>query len=116
MTGPVRAARILLLLGAGLTLLTALGFLLTVGATSESVGRAIWICVPGAMALVVALRMPRPSRRLRWLAIATCMLWVLGALGSIGKGDPRGVTQLVIPVAVLVLLTRRRARDYFRTA
>ncbi len=114
MPGPVRAARVALLIGAGLTVLTVLGYLATVGGSSEAVGRAIWVCVPAVIACVVAVRMGQGGMRLFWWAVAACGLWLLGALASVGRGDPRGLTQLVIPVVVLVLLTRPSARRFFR--
>ncbi|MCY7394724.1 MAG: hypothetical protein LH468_01010 [Nocardioides sp.] len=114
--GPVRAARVLLLVGAALTLVTVLAFVVSVGPSPESIGRGIWVCVPAVIALVVAPRMGRPGRKTFWWAAAAAALWVLGALGSLGGGDPRGLTQLVIPVVVLVLLTRPRARAFFRNA
>ena len=116
MPGPLRAARVVLFVGAALTFVTVLAFLATVGPTAETVGRGVWVCVPAVLALVVALRLPRPTRRLFWLGVAACGLWVLGALGSLGSGDPRGLTQLLVPVTLLVLLTRPRARAFFRRA
>jgi hypothetical protein len=114
MPGPVRAARVALFIGAALTVLTVFGYLLVMGGGSEAVGRAIWVSVPGVIAFMVALRMPRGGKRLFWWAVGACGLWIVGALGSIGRGDPRGLTQLVIPVLVLVLLTRSSARRFFR--
>ncbi len=114
--GPVKAARVLLLVGAAFTIVTVLAFIATVGPSPESIGQGIWVCVPAVIALVIAPRMGRPSRKTFWWAIAAAGLWVLGALGSLGSGDPRGLTQLVIPVAALVLLTRPSARAFFRSA
>ena len=112
--GPLRAARVALFVGAALTVLTIVGYLVTVGGSSESVGRAIWVSVPGVIAFVVALRMDRGGMRRFWWAVGGCGLWILGALASVGRGDPRGLTQLVIPVVVLVLVTRPSARRFFR--
>lgn len=109
----VRALRVLLLLGAGLALLTVGGY---AASTTEPfavvLGQATWTLVPAAIAFVVARRLSRPTRRLHRWATAAAVLWTVGAVASMGVGDPRGLTQLALPVALLVLLRRPSTLDY----
>lgn len=113
---PLRAVRVLFMFAAGLTLVMAVATLSVLGADAELVGRLIWASWPGAVVLVIALRLPRLAGSRRWFAVTVvvCSVWVLGALGTLGRGDPRGLVQLLIPVVSLVLLTRPLSRDFFR--
>jgi hypothetical protein len=83
------------------------------GASAEVLGRLIWLAWPGVAALVLGLRLHRGGRPRFQLTMVVCAFWILGALGLLGTGDPRGLTQLALPVAVLLLITRRPARDFF---
>ncbi len=110
----LRAAKIVMVVAAALTVITVLAMWSVAGMTPETVGRGIWVCVPAFIALVAARRM-RPSQvRWLWWSVGAGALWVLAALASVGRGDPRGLTQLILPVVVLVLVTRPAARRYFR--
>jgi hypothetical protein len=109
----VKAVRILLLVVAGFTVLTLIGFLTSQQVTASAAGVAVWASLPGAAALVVALRLPRGGRVRFWVVVAIAALLVLGGLGALGRGDPRGLTNLVLPGVILFLITRRPARDFF---
>jgi hypothetical protein len=111
--GQVRAVRVLLYLGAGFTVLATVGAIAVFGTSAEALGRLVWASWPGVAAFFIARRLDRGGRRLYWSVVVVCGFWVLGALAALGSGDPRGVTQLLIPTAVLVLLTRRGSRAFF---
>lgn len=110
---PLRPVRVLLYVGAALTALTALGALLAGGLGPANVGQVLWASWPGAVAFVLARRLHRGGSLVFWGVIAVCTFWALGALATLGGGELRGLTQLIVPVAVLVLLLRRQGRDSF---
>ena len=110
---PLRPVRALLYVGAALTVLVLLGALLSGGLGAENLGRAIWAGWPGVAAFLLARRLHRGGRLEFWGVVVVCGFWALGALATLGGGELRGLTQLLIPVAVLVLLLRRDARDSF---
>ncbi len=112
--GPVRTVWIALLALVIFTTLVVLGGLLLFDITAELVGTLLWTALPGIIGLVVATRIPSGgSRTMFWLVIAVAALSLLGALGTLADADPRGITQLVIPVVLLVAVTRPAARRYF---
>jgi len=108
-----RAARILLFAGAGFTVLVVVEPLLEFQLSAELLGGLLWVAWPGVAAFVIALKMPHGGKRLYWAAIVVCAFWILGALGTLGHGNPLGITQLIIPISTLVLLTRRPSKDFF---
>jgi hypothetical protein len=109
----VRALRVLLYVGGVITLLTTFGYLASEGLTGATVGQAVWSAWPGVAGLVIARKVHLGGRRRFWVIVVVAAFWILGALGAIGRGDPRGVTELILPIALLVALTRRSSRDYF---
>jgi hypothetical protein len=111
--GQVKAVRILLFVVAGLTVLTLIGFLLSGQVSAESAGLVIWASLPGVIGLVVALRLARGGRVRFWVVVVVAALLVLGGLGALGRGDPRGITNLILPGVILFLVTRRPAREFF---
>jgi hypothetical protein len=110
----VRALRVLLYLGGFFTLLATAGFLASEGVRGETVGLAIWSAWPGVTGLVLARRLALGGRRRFRLLAVVAGFWILGALGAVGRGDPRGVSELILPVAITVALARRTAREFFR--
>lgn len=111
---PLRAARVLLLLLAAGTAVTVLAYLAAVDISAPAVGQSLWVCVPAVIGVLVATRLRRPSTAvLRW-GLAACALWLAAALASLAQGDPRGLTQLLLPAAVLVLLLRPASRAFLR--
>jgi hypothetical protein len=110
---PLRPVRVLLYAGAALTALVVLGALLAGGLGGANLGRAVWVAWPGVAAFVLARRLHRGRRFEFWGVVVVCAFWTLGALATLGGGQLRGLTQLLIPVAVLALLLRRQGRDSF---
>jgi hypothetical protein len=109
----VRALRVLLYAGAAVSLLLTVGALTSGNLDAETAGLLVWAVWPGFVALFLARRIGAGGRRRFWSIVVVAAAWVLGALGSIGNGDPRGITNLILPIAVLVALTRRTSRDFF---
>lgn len=111
---PLRAARVLLLLLAAGTAVTVLAYLTAVDLSAPAVGQSLWVCVPAVVGVLVAVRLRRPSAAvLRW-GLAACALWLAAAFASMAQGDLRGLTQLLLPTAVLVLLLRPASRAFLR--
>ncbi|MBO2458858.1 hypothetical protein [Actinomadura violacea] len=113
MPKPVRAVQILMFLVAAITLLTTLAFLISVGVTAAALGAAAWLVLPGVVGLVLALRVPTGGKALRRGIIVLEAFYILLALAAIGRSDPRGVANLVLPVVILVLLFRPPAKRHF---
>ena len=114
MPSSLRAVRVLLYVTAGLTVVTTIAFLAIEGTSAEALGAATWSAWPGVAALVLARGLPAGGL-LRWrLLVALEVVYLLMALGAVGAGDPRGVTNLLLPIAVLVLAFRPAARDFMR--
>ena len=59
-----------------------------------------------------ALRLRSGGRPLFWGVLALQILVIVQALGSLGAADPRGVTQLLFPVAILVCILLRPSRQH----
>jgi hypothetical protein len=112
--GTVRAVRVLLYIGAVITVLSVLGYLVSEGVSPESLGRMTWYAWPGVLGLVMALQLPQGGRGRYRAVIAVAVFWLIGALARAGEGDPRGVTGLLLPIAVLIVVTRRSSREFFR--
>ena len=113
----VHLLRALLYVVAGLSFIVMLGFLLAVPLPpGETVGRALWGVWPGVVAYVLAEHLRRPSRLVHRLVLALGGYLVLRSLSLLGDGDPRGWTTLALPVAVIVLASRRSAREWFGQA
>lgn len=114
MPGTVKAVRVLLFVVAGVTILVAAGAFAYAGGGAYAAGRATWVLLPGIASLVLALLIRRRGRVLFWCLVALQVLYVLLAFGALGRGDPRGVTNLLFPIAILVLLLLPVSRAYFR--
>lgn len=114
MPDSVRTLRVLLYVWTALTLLITVGFLLSQEVTAESLGALVWSAWPGIAAYFIARGIKHGGRKRYWATVVVGAFGVLAALGSIGAGDPRGVTQLILPVAVLVAVTRPAARAFFK--
>lgn len=109
----VKTVRVLLYIVAGFTVLTTVGVLLAAGASPEIIGQLIWAAWPGVLGFIVALKLNTPSRLKFWLIIVAAAFLILGGLGNLGQGDPRGFTTLILPILILVFVLQRSARQYF---
>lgn len=113
--GPVKSARVVLYLGAFFSALVAVGVLLT-GPDGATVGRMVWAVWPGVVAFLVAVHLERGGRWRYTLSLVVAGFWLLGALGTIGRGEARGFGQLILPVLLLVFVLRPESRDFFALA
>jgi hypothetical protein len=116
MPTPVKAMQVLMFVAAGITFVVTLAFLVAVGVTAASLGAAVWLVFPGALSLVLALRVPRGGVGLRRGIIALEIFYILLSLARLGQGDPRGVANMVFPIVILVLLFRRETKEHFAGA
>jgi hypothetical protein len=103
--------RILLVVGGVIGILATVGFLVSEGFSAENVGAAIWAVWPGVAAVLLARGLPEGGVRRFWGIVVVGAVWVLMGLAQLGRGEPRALTSLVIPIAILVLVTRKSARD-----
>ncbi|MGI5119468.1 hypothetical protein ACQEU5_08005 [Marinactinospora thermotolerans] len=105
----LKAVRLLLFITAGLTLLAVVGALMVVEVDAVILGELTWVALPGVLALVFALRLPRGGRVLFWGIAVLQVLTLLLALGNLPS--PSALTQMLLPLLTLGLLTRARARE-----
>lgn len=78
-------------------------------------GMLLYAALPGIAGIVLAFYARTGGVRVRWGLLAVHGWLVLGALASLGgDGSGTGVAQLVLPAAVIVLLLRASAREWFR--
>ncbi len=116
--GPLRGARVLLFVSAGITLITAVSGLAVGafegGSAAENAGMATALALPGVLALVCGVRLRKGRRLLLWSMVALMVYMVLVALSSFGQGDPRGLTQMILPVTIMVLILLPRSRAYLK--
>ncbi len=104
--------RILLYVGGTIGIVATLGFLLSEGFSAETIGSALWALWPGAAAILLARGLANGGRNRFWGIVVVGAVWALMGLAQIGRGEPRGLTSLLIPIAILVLVTRHSVRDY----
>ena len=114
MPTPVRAAQVLMYVVAGLTVVLAGTVLLTAGRSAAELGRVTWFALPGLVSFGLALLISKRGARLWLMIIALEIVYIVLSLARLGGGDPRGLGNLIIPVVILVLLTRPAANSYFR--
>jgi hypothetical protein len=110
---PVRAAQILMYVVATLTVVLSVTTFLVLGSSAETFGQLAWFALPGIASLALAVLMPKGGAWLWRAIIALEIVYVVLSLARLASGDPRGVVNLVVPIAILVLITRPAARSYF---
>lgn len=110
----VRLLFVVTLVGGGRTLLVASS---ADAVDGRLLGMVLYAALPGIAGFVLSLYIPGGGIRI-WYGLLAVHGWlVLGALATLGDADSgRGVTQLVLPVAVLVPLCRAEARAWFELA
>ncbi|MFJ7339231.1 hypothetical protein ACIQU3_02815 [Streptomyces sp. NPDC101110] len=84
--------------------------------SGEIFGILAYDSLPSVAGVYLARRLWRggvwTSRAL--IAVQAWIVWL--SFGTLLQGDPRGITQAAMPVAVIVLLRRARSREWFETA
>ncbi|GLY13843.1 hypothetical protein LWF15_02120 [Kineosporia rhizophila] len=114
MPRPLKAARILLVIGGVISVVSAIAVIAVLGADAEVLGQVTWSVWPGVAALVLARGLPRGGRKHYLWTLVVGGVWIFMGLGNAGQGDPRGFTSIIIPIVILVLVTRPASRDYLR--
>ncbi|GHH90090.1 Tox-REase-5 domain-containing protein [Streptomyces capillispiralis] len=119
---PRPLSRALLLVHAlfALTVLGGLGLLLT-AASLDAVDGALlaqvaYAAAPGVLGWWLARRTWRGGSGIRTGLIAVQVWLVLGSVSNLADGSARGLTQLLLPLLILFLLTRPESRDWYRLA
>ncbi|MFI6939632.1 hypothetical protein ACIBI4_10185 [Streptomyces sp. NPDC050418] len=98
----------------GIALFSTVGVLMAAEETDGVLlGLLLYGLIPGVAGAVAARWAWRGRRKARWGFIAAHGLYVLQAFGSLGRGDARGLTQLILPVLAIVLLSRASTRDWY---
>ncbi|WP_431985970.1 Tox-REase-5 domain-containing protein [Streptomyces griseoflavus] len=119
---PRPLSRALLLVHAlfAFTVLGGAGLLLTAASVDAVDGALLaqvaYAAAPGVLGWWLARRTWRGGAAV-WAGLVVVQAWlVLGAMSTIADGSARGLIQLLLPLLVLFLLTRRDSRDWYRLA
>ncbi|MEY9214593.1 hypothetical protein NI17_019005 [Thermobifida halotolerans] len=109
--GPVRWARILVFVLAGLVFALSAVELLRVGLTSEAVGYLVFAGTSGGSQLILGLLMHQRG----WPVLAAVIVVqsLTASATLLFPGQDGVLTQLVLPVAVAVLVLTRPAREHY---
>ncbi|MET8127995.1 Tox-REase-5 domain-containing protein [Streptomyces sp. NPDC005231] len=112
------AARILLHVLFGATVLGGLGLLGSALAADAMggvvIGLALYGAAPGVVGWMLSRRAWTGGRGV-WGGLIAVQVWlILGGLANIANGSVHGFTQLFLPVLILVFLTRTQSREWFR--
>ncbi|MFC9427513.1 RNase A-like domain-containing protein [Streptomyces sp. NPDC056987] len=116
----LRVALILVRVLFGLTVLGGAGALMTAAAVDavdgQLLGLLAYAAAPGVVGLVLSRWAWTGGAWVRWGLLAVQGWLLVGALGTLADGGGRGLTQLVLPLAVIVLLCHRPSRAWFLLA
>ncbi|MGW7494849.1 Tox-REase-5 domain-containing protein [Streptomyces luteogriseus] len=116
--GPLSAALVLVHTLFAFTVLGGIG-LLSTAASLDAVdvrllGQVAFAAAPGTIGWVLARRSWSGGVWV-WRGLLALQAWlIVAALGNIGDGSGRGFTQLFLPILIVVFLTRRESREWFR--
>ncbi|MGW3089973.1 alpha/beta hydrolase [Streptomyces sp. NPDC001108] len=117
---PLQAVLVLVRLLFAVTVVGVFNALLTASSVEavdgHLLGMLLYASLPGIVGLVLSFRV-RTGGVWVWRGLVAVHAWLLlGALATLNSEDSRGVTRMVLPVLVLVLLCRARSRAWFRLA
>ncbi|WP_327268210.1 restriction endonuclease fold toxin 5 domain-containing protein [Streptomyces sp. NBC_01218] len=80
----------------------------------ELLGIVAWAALPGAAAWWLSRRLHEGGNGFRW-AVTALQIWlVAGGASNLAGGSAHGLTQLLVPALILILVSRRRSREWFR--
>ncbi|MFI1416968.1 Tox-REase-5 domain-containing protein [Streptomyces sp. NPDC020731] len=103
-----------------LTVLGGLGLLLTAASFDAVDGTLLahvaYAAAPGALGWWLARRTWRGGAGVRAGLIGVQAWLILGSISNLADGSARGLTQLLLPLLILSLLTRPESRDWYRLA
>ncbi|NEE46375.1 hypothetical protein G3M55_17350, partial [Streptomyces sp. SID8455] len=109
--------RVLLLVLVGATALGAIGLSGSAIAAdamgAQVLGILLYASAPGVLCALLAWHLRTGGRLVRWGIVAAQVWLIVGGLGNLADGSPDGFTQLVLPVLILVLLSRPQSRAWF---
>ncbi|MER6190712.1 Tox-REase-5 domain-containing protein [Streptomyces cyaneofuscatus] len=115
--GPLAVVRVLLLVLLGATALGAIGLSGSAIAAdamgAQVLGILLYASAPGVLCALLAWHLRTGGRRVGWGIVAVQVWLIVGGLGNLADGSPDGFTQLVLPVVILVLLSRAQSRAWF---
>ncbi|MEU4011214.1 hypothetical protein AB0H30_22385 [Streptomyces pseudogriseolus] len=112
MPGPVRAAQIVIFATFGVGVL--LTVLVAAGEGAEAAGRFFSGYLMPAVLFVLAFFFQKAGNGVRVASIVLACLQILFALSGTARGVPLGIVPLGTGIAVLVLLSREPAKQWFR--
>ncbi|CAL9293157.1 hypothetical protein [Streptomyces sp. SudanB66_2053] len=112
MPGPVRAAQIVMFATFGTGVL--LTVLVAAGEGAEAAGRFFSGYLMPAVLFVLAFFFQKAGNGVRVASIVLACLQILLALSGTARGVPLGIVPLGTGIAVLVLLSREPAKQWFR--
>ncbi|MFD5740528.1 Tox-REase-5 domain-containing protein [Streptomyces massasporeus] len=100
------------------TVLGGIGLLLTAASLDavdiRLLGQVAFAAAPGTIGWVLARR-SWSGGVLVWRGLLALQAWlIVAALGNVRDGSGRGFTQLFLPILIVVFLTRRESREWFR--
>ncbi|ASU85053.1 hypothetical protein CDO52_21655 [Nocardiopsis gilva YIM 90087] len=107
----VKWIRILLFVLAGLNLVAAVGVFFALGADAFAFGYALFQTIPGVVFLLLGLWIRKKGRLVFGGIVAVASLFTIYILLTLA-GDST-VTQLLLPVLILILVMRPSSRAYF---
>ncbi|MEU1912137.1 Tox-REase-5 domain-containing protein [Streptomyces massasporeus] len=116
--GPLSVALVLVHTLFAFTVLGGIGLLLTaasLGAVDvRLLAQVAFAAAPGTIGWVLARRSWSGGVWV-WRGLLALQAWLIAAaLGNVGDGSGRGFTQLFLPVLIVVFLSRRESREWFR--
>ena len=112
--GGVRALRTTLVVTAVLAVVTALASLSLAPVTPDRVGEAVWGLLPGVAAFLLFRRAASGRSRVVAGVVGLAVVMLLLALVRVAAGEVQGLTNLLLPTLLIVLVARRDARSHLR--
>ncbi|MFD9500626.1 hypothetical protein [Streptomyces sp. NPDC060035] len=104
----------------GATIVGGLGLLLSAAQVDALgglvLGTLLYAAAPGITGWLLARRVWTGGNGIRWGLIAVQAWLISGGLANLREGSLQGLTQLLLPVVILVFLCMKDTREWFRSA
>lgn len=113
MPSQLKAARVILFVFTGFSLVGAAGTLASWGGSSSAVlaAVALFFVIPGAAALALGILLKRGGHLVFWMLMLFCAFLALVAFSN-AQESARWVIQMLWPVTIVVLVLMRPSRAY----
>ncbi|MGC4976131.1 Tox-REase-5 domain-containing protein [Streptomyces sp. DT199] len=116
--GPLSVALVLVHTLFAFTVLGGIGLLSTAASldavNTRLLGQVAFAAAPGTIGWALARRSWSGGVWV-WRGLLALQAWlIVAALGNVEDGSGRGFTQLFLPILIVVFLTRRESREWFR--